>query len=264
MRALALLLVLLPALPAFAQNPPPEEPEANPGRPTISTPATLIPLGYLQFENGLLWARHSAEFSSRTGIEEVVKLSVLPRLELLFAGEPWVNSTAAGNKQNVFGDVSLGVQTLLRRGEGVKPAIAASYFRHVYSSAAPDLDIGTAEDSLLLLISADVRGFHYDLNGYADRQKAARVNRLQTGQSLSVSHDLHKPIGLTAEIWHFTQPLQNGHAIGTLWALTWNVRKTLVVDAGFNRGLTTTSTRWEAFAGFTYLVPHRLWRNKQR
>jgi hypothetical protein len=31
-------------------------------------------------------------------------------------------------------------------------------------------------------------------------------------------------------------------------------------DTGFNRGLTGTSTRREAFVGFTYLLPHRLWR----
>jgi hypothetical protein len=37
------------------------------------------------------------------------------------------------------------------------------------------------------------------------------------------------------------------------------VRKNLVVDGGFDHGLTRTSTRWEAFVGFTYLLPHRLW-----
>jgi hypothetical protein len=49
------------------------------------------------------------------------------------------------------------------------------------------------------------------------------------------------------------------HAVGSLWALSYAARKTLVFDAGFNRGLTKTSTRWEAFVGFTYLLPHRLW-----
>ena len=34
----------------------------------------------------------------------------------------------------------------------------------------------------------------------------------------------------------------------------------LVFDGGFQRGLTSTSTQWEVFAGFTYLVPHRLFR----
>jgi hypothetical protein len=32
-----------------------------------------------------------------------------------------------------------------------------------------------------------------------------------------------------------------------------------VLDGGFNRGLTSTSTRWEVFLGFTYLLPHKLW-----
>jgi hypothetical protein len=38
----------------------------------------------------------------------------------------------------------------------------------------------------------------------------------------------------------------------------YNEKKNLVFDAGFNRGLTATSTRWEIVAGFTYLLPERL------
>jgi hypothetical protein len=40
-------------------------------------------VGYLQFETGVLGANHSPEFSSRYGFNEVVKLSVAPRLELM-------------------------------------------------------------------------------------------------------------------------------------------------------------------------------------
>jgi hypothetical protein len=47
----------------------------------VSTPATLTPVGYLQFENGALFAEDSTEFSKRIGIGQVTKLSVLPRLE---------------------------------------------------------------------------------------------------------------------------------------------------------------------------------------
>jgi hypothetical protein len=32
-----------------------------------------------------------------------------------------------------------------------------------------------------------------------------------------------------------------------------------VLDGGFSHGFTSTSTRWQSFAGFTYLLPHRLW-----
>jgi len=61
-------------------------PDANPGRPTVSTPATLTPAGYLQFENGALFAESSTEFSRRFGIGQVTKLTVLPRLELFARG----------------------------------------------------------------------------------------------------------------------------------------------------------------------------------
>jgi hypothetical protein len=40
------------------------------------------------------------------------------------------------------------------------------------------------------------------------------------------------------------------------------MRKNLVIDAGFDHGFTSTSTDWEGFAGFTYLLPHRLWRQR--
>jgi hypothetical protein len=64
---------------------------------------------------------------------------------------------------------------------------------------------------------------------------------------------------ISGEIWHFSQPFEKGNTVGNLWAVSHAVRKNLVLDAGFNRGLTRTSIRWEAFVGFTYLLPHRLW-----
>ena len=42
------------------QNAQSDEPEANPGRPTVSNPATLTPVGYLQFETGTLGATEFA------------------------------------------------------------------------------------------------------------------------------------------------------------------------------------------------------------
>lgn len=70
--ALFLLVVFVVCVPSgVAQSEPPDEPEANPGRPTVSTPATLTPVGYLQFETGFLGARDSPEFSSRYGFNEV-------------------------------------------------------------------------------------------------------------------------------------------------------------------------------------------------
>jgi hypothetical protein len=236
-----------------------DEPEANPGRPTVSTPATLTPTGYLQFETGVLGASHSGEFSSRTGLNEVMKLSVVPRLELLAAAEPVVHYRAEGTTANGVAEVFLGAQAVLSPGEGAKPTVAVSYFHRVYDGGAPELDFGSPANSFLLLASADVKGFHYDANAMLNELTQGGVRRPQFGQSLSISHPLKGKFALSGEIWHFTQPFLRGNAVGNLWAVSYAARKTLVFDGGFNRGLTGTSTRWEAFVGFTYLLPHRLW-----
>src|ERR1700730_13581229 len=68
-------------------------PEANPARPTVSTPATLTPIGYFQFETGSLGATTSPEFGTRVGINQVTKLTVLPRIELFVQTEPYVHSS---------------------------------------------------------------------------------------------------------------------------------------------------------------------------
>jgi hypothetical protein len=270
-RPLSLLLSLLlaVAIPAAAQQGAGtpkmpeeagqrEEPAANPGRPTISTPATLTPVGYLQFETGFLAAWHSPEFSSQSSLNEVVKFSLTRRIQLLAAAGPLARSLVENQTSNEMGDVALGVQGVVYQGEGPLPTIALSYFGRVYSGGAPDLDLGSAKNSVLLLASADVKGFHYDTNYLFNEVTDNAIRRAQFGQTLSVSHSLARNLGISGEIWHFTQPFLRSNAVGNLWALNYNVRKNLVLDAGFNRGLTGTSTRWEAFLGFTYLLPHKV------
>ena len=85
MRSVRLVLwgaLLLPTM-LRAQANLPDVPEANPARPTVSTPATLTPVGYLQFEDGGLYATDSPEFSKRLGINQVYKLTLDKRVELL-------------------------------------------------------------------------------------------------------------------------------------------------------------------------------------
>ena len=255
---LSLFLGVTMVAAAQQEAAPPEEPAANPGRPTVSTPATLTPVGYLQFESGFLAAWHSPEFSSQSSLNEVVKFSVSRRIELLAVSEPVAHSRSENQSASGTGDLFLGVQGVVHQGEGARPTIALSYFRRVYGGDTPDLDIGSARNSMLLLVSADVKGFHYDNNYFFNEVVDSAIHRAQFEQTLSVSHPLGGNFGISGEIWHFTQPFLRSDAVGNLWALNYNARKNLVVDGGFNRGLTNTSTRWEAFAGFTYLLPHEV------
>jgi len=252
--------VLALAGTAAAQTPVVDPtPEANPARPTVATPATLTPIGYLQFESGMQIARHSPDFSSRFGFNEVVKLAVSRHFQLIAQSEPFVHwRDPAG--ANGPGDVLLGLQAVVREGEGPRPTFAVSYLGHAYAADSPDIDLGTPEHAVTLLASADVKGFHYDANAMFNEVRDAGVRRLQLGQTISLAHPLKRGFGIGTELWHFTQPLTGGHCAGSLWALTYTPRRNLVFDAGFNRGLTSTSTRWEVFGGVTYLLPHRLWR----
>jgi hypothetical protein len=242
---------------ATAQSGASGPPEANPGRPTVSTPATLTPVGYLQFETGTLGAFHSPEFAARGGFNEVLKFSVTPRVEILAAVEPLAHATAEGISMSGPADAFLGAQVVARRGEGASPTVAVSCFHRIYDGGIPELDFGSPVNSLLVLASADVKGFHYDANALLNELSQGSVRRAQFGQTLSVSHPIWR-LTVSGEIWHFSQPFLRGNTVGNLWAVSYPVRKNLVVDGGFNHGLTGTSTRWEVFAGFTYLLPHRL------
>lgn len=234
-------------------------PTANPGRPTVSTPATLTPPGYLQFESGLLAAWHSPEFASQESFNEVIKFAVSRRVQFLAASEPFVHSNT--QPTNGDGGVSLGVQGVLWPGEGARPTVSTSYFHEVQNGGTPDLDMGSATNSAILLFSADVKGFHYDTNYlFNEVDNEAGVRRAQFGQTLSVSHGVGKRFGVSGELWDFTQPFLRSYAFGNLWALNYNARKNLVFDAAFDRGLSSTSTRWEILAGFTYLLPRKLMR----
>jgi hypothetical protein len=233
-------------------------PDANPGRPTVSTPAALTPIGYLQFENGTLFAEHSTAFSNRFGVSQVTKLAVLPRLELFLESEPLAISQSEDQTAVHEGEVFAGVQGVLFSGADSRPTVSVSYIRRVHVSVAPELDTGTFRQSGLFLLSDDVHGFHLDMNGIVTEQAQDGTRRAQFGQTLSISHPLKK-FTISGETWHFSQPFQHSNAVGNLWAVSYPARNNLVVDGGFNHGLTKTSTQWEVFVGFTYLLPHRLW-----
>jgi hypothetical protein len=234
-------------------------PEANPARPTVSTPATLPPVGYLQFETGTLGASTSPEFSTRIGINQVTRLAVTRRFDLFSITEPYVHAAIGTAKKIGPGEVFLGAQAVLVAGQGASPTISVSYIRRLYESPVPELDLGTFRESGLLLVSDDLVGFHFDGNLIVTEQTAHGVRRAQNGQTLSISHPLRK-LTISGEFWTFSQPFLASRAIGILWSASYPLRRNLVIDAGFDHGVTATSTHWEGFAGFTYVLPRRLWR----
>src|SRR4029077_6110492 len=182
-------------------------------------------------------------------------LSLLRRLELFLQSEPLAISQSKDGTAVHEGEVFAGVQSVLLFGGQSRPTVSISYVRRVHTSVAPELDIGTFRQSASILVSEDLNGFHFDTNGIFAEQIQGNVHRAQFGQTLSISRSLGK-FTISGEVWHFSQPFEKSNTVGNLWALSRALRKNLTVDAGFNHGLTKTSTKREAFAGFTYLLPH--------
>src|SRR5690242_2336347 len=85
-----------------------DEPVANPGRPTVSTPAKITPVGYLQLETGVLAAKHSPEFSLRSSLNEAIKFSATTRLELIAVLEPLVHYRAGDRAANGTAEIFCG------------------------------------------------------------------------------------------------------------------------------------------------------------
>jgi hypothetical protein len=79
-------------------------------------------------------------------------------------------------------------------GKGKRPTLSAQYLRRLYASPAPELDLGTFVQSATLLLSDDLDGFHFDLNGLVLEQQddTTRVKRAQFAQTLAISHPIKR------------------------------------------------------------------------
>lgn len=267
-------------------QPTDEVPSANPARPTVTNPAHIPPPGYLQFEQGVVQAANSPgqpRVEQQFSIVQTTKLALNHYLMIQAADQPFARTSfAPGAPSNDTGDLLLGAQVLFTdedEGHSRKPTLALGYNHRVRSGTSADLDTGSFSDSALALASGSLFGLHYDTNAIFNEQHGqnaggADVRRAQFGQSLSLSRQLTPNFSLTGELWHFTQPfvhtsrsgsaVARANAVGLLFAAGYNLRPNLVFDAGIDRGLTSTSTAWEGLAGFTYLLPHRLWSGGRR
>lgn len=271
--------------PAVSLEPSEKPPTANPARPTVTNPAHIPPPGYLQFEQGLVEAADSSgspSVNQQFSLVQTTKLALNHYVMIQASDQPFASThfQSAGSRDT--GDLLLGAQLLLTdedEGYSKKPTIAFGFNRRVRTGTSADLDTGSFSQGALALMSGSVHGVHYDTNVVFNEQHGqnaagADVRRAQFGQSLALTRQLNQTFVISAELWHFTQPLvstaRNGmavaraNAVGLLVAGGYTVRPNLVFDVAVDHGLTSTSTAWEGIAGFTYLLPHRLWSGGRR
>ena len=228
---------------------------ANPNRPTVANPADITQYGVLELEYGWdrAWPAHGVTQTSTNGL---LKFAMLCDVELRWNTTSYLSQTDASGTHRTFGDNWLGPQVRVYKQTRHVPSLAFSYAVKIPSaSTTAGLGSGRVDHSFTLLASKDVAKIHFDFN--ASQFWIGGGNGFDRNQqyNLAFSHTIRGPLQFTGEFYGDTRlnAATPGFA-SSLWALTYTVIPRLVIDGGFEAGLTSGGPHRHAFFGVTYAI----------
>jgi hypothetical protein len=250
--ACSLILGLGCCAGAHAQAPSDEQPSVTPYRPSVSTPATLSAPGWLELEAGLLHARMEGP-ARRDSVPYTLKLAFTPDWGVRIGGDAWVRQTDdSGQRLSGGGDTNI----VLKRRFAVDDASAFGLEAGAtLPTARSGLGSGKSDYSVNAIYSADLGDYHTDINLLSTR--IGRIDpgtgRMQLLWAASLSKSLNDHWGVVGEFSGTHQRGVDGTA-QFLAAASYNVSKSLVLDAGLARSIRSGVPDWSVFTGFTMLI----------
>lgn len=230
---------------------------ANPNRPTVSNPAHVTQYGVLELEYG--WDRFWPEEGVRqTSLGGLLKFGIFCDIELRWNTTSFLSQTNAGNTQHTFGDNWLGTEIRVHRQTRRLPTMAFSYsFKIPSANTDSGLGSGRVDHSFTLGASENIAHFNLDFNFtqfLIGRPTASGFDENQQ-LALAFSHVIHGGLQFAGEFYGATQLNKSTPAFASsLWALTYTVTPRLVIDCGFEAGLTSGGPQRHAFVGATYSI----------
>ena len=240
---------------------------ANPNRPTVSNPAHITQFGVLELEYGLdrMWPGEGVRQTSASGL---LKFGLLCDVELRWNTTSFLSQADATGTHSTFGDNWLGTEIRFHRQTRRLPTMAFSYALKIPSARTENgLGTGHVDNSFTFGASETVAHFTFDFNftQFLIGQPSGGFDQNQQ-MALAFSHVIYKRLQFAGEFYGQTQ-LNNptpGFA-SSLWALTYTLASRLVIDGGFEAGLTSGGPHRHAFGGVTYSIANLYpgWRRKQ-
>jgi len=243
----ALVLVAAPAT-AF----PAEELAATPYRPTVSNPAALPVPGHFEVEAGVQRAR-ADDPRRRDSVPVVFKYAFTENVGLLVGGEAYVRhySDVDGNA-NGIGDTNL----TLKLHHALTDKVGVGLEAGIKLPTAKDI-IGSGKSDFIVngILSAELGDATLDVNLGAQRLGAVGPGESRAAYTwaAALSYPLTDKWGVAGEFSGATQRGASDTA-QFLAAVSYNVRKTVVLDAGMAWGLNKASIDRSVFAGVTVLL----------
>lgn len=230
---------------------------ANPNRPTVANPADITQYGVLELEYGWdrFWPGVGVQQASAGGL---LKFGILCDVELRWNTTSFLSQTDASGRHRSFGDNWLGPQVRVYRQTKRVPALAFSYAVKIPSASTEDgLGSGQVDHAFTFLASKDIAKFHFDFNltqFLIGRPSASGFDKNQQ-LNLAFSHEIHGGLQFTGEFYGDTALNRSTPGFASsLWALTYTVIPRLVIDGGFEAGLTSGGPHRHAFAGATWAI----------
>jgi hypothetical protein len=217
--------------------------------------ALLLPAaGQLEFELGGLSARGNGP--RRDSLPYSFKLAFNPRWGVVVGGEAQVRTRVDGQWLTSGGDTGL----TLKRAFSVDEVNA---FGLELSAKLPTanrvIGSGHTDWTLNAIYSREIGDLHLDLNWNETRLGLTDpgAGRWQTGLSASFSMPLNDTLSAN---WELSGTRLSGAAdtAQALLALVYMPNPRIALDIGFTRGLTSSTPRWQLFAGVVIPLA-RLW-----
>jgi hypothetical protein len=242
---------------------------ANPNRPTVANPADITQYGVLELEYGWDSVWPQEEDVHQTSLGGLLKFGLLCDIELRWTSTAFLSQTDATGTHRSFGDNWIGLQIRFYKQTKRAPSLAFAYAVKIPSASTEGgLGTGRVDHAFTFLASKDIAHFHFDFN--LTRFLIGRENGLGFDQNnqlnLAFSRTLHGGLQFTGEFYGDTRlNPRTPSFVSSLWALTYTIIPRLVIDGGFEAGLTSGGPHRHAFAGVTYAIGNLYpgWRRKR-
>jgi hypothetical protein len=245
---------------------------ANPNRPTVANPADITQYGVLELEYGWdrVWPQEGVHQNTLGGL---LKFGLLCDVELRWTTTSFLSQTDATGTHQGFGDNWIGPQIRFYKQTKRVPTLAFAYAAKLPSAPTEDgLGTGHVDHSFTFLASKDIAHIHFDFNithfllGREDALGLSQPVFDQIDQlNLAFSRAIRGSLQFTGEFYGNTRLNRNTPGfISSLWALTYTISPRLVVDGGFESGLTSGGPQRHAFAGVTYSIANLYLKSRRK
>jgi hypothetical protein len=227
----------------------------KPSRPTEAESAEIPKVGVLQLEVGVDAPFDAEEFRNQQTTPLRLRFAAARRLLLAFQIEVVKSQVdPAGRRMTGVGDVETGVQVVVFKAAGGRPAIAFAYYSKLPSaSAEKGLGSGRTDHRAVLLVSKELGNFGLDFNAmYLNVGRKDSARRADGGLgAFAISYKFGSHFGVAAELAGQSLEYTLPRGLYPLVAVTYQVNRRLRFDTGLRFGVGAEAPRVSVLAGLT-------------